>query len=145
MIVPDVNLLVYAYDASSPFHPSAKQWWEQSLSGNEPVGLVHPVLFGFVRICTNRRIFTNPMSLAQASEHVMSWLARHNVIVLQEEHAHCARVLELLREASAEGGNLVTDAQIAALALANNATVYTADKDFLRFPRLKTRFPLSPD
>lgn len=53
MIVPDVNLLLYAYDASSPFHPKASAWLSASLSGAEVVGLYPPVRFAFVRIGTS--------------------------------------------------------------------------------------------
>ncbi len=54
MIVPDANLLLYAYDKTSPFHTKAKQWWEQCLSGAEPVGLTHPVVFAFLRMRSSR-------------------------------------------------------------------------------------------
>ena len=62
MIIPDINLLLYAYDASSPFHTKAAAWWQGCLSGTEPVGLLPVVLFGFVRIGTNVRAFLNPLT-----------------------------------------------------------------------------------
>jgi uncharacterized protein len=142
VIVPDVNLLLYAYDDTSPFHRAARRWWEQCLSGNEPVGLTHPVLFAFVRISTNTRAYVRPMSLAQASAHVASWLTRQVTRVLQPDATHVPQVLDLLREASSAGGNLVTDAQVAALAMAHRGTVHTADHDFERFTGLEIHFPL---
>ena len=48
MIIPDVNLLLYAYDAASPFHGRATSWWQACLRGTEPVGLAHVVMFGFI-------------------------------------------------------------------------------------------------
>ena len=72
MIVPDANLLLYAYDRESPFHERAKSWWENCLSGQEAVGLTYPTLFAFLRISTNARIYTNPMTLAEAAEHIRS-------------------------------------------------------------------------
>jgi hypothetical protein len=63
VIVPDANLLLYAYDRESPFHERAKSWWENCLSGQEAVGLTYPTLFAFLRISTNARIYTNPMTL----------------------------------------------------------------------------------
>jgi toxin-antitoxin system PIN domain toxin len=142
VIVPDVNLLVYAYDTSSRFHPAAARWWSQCLSGAHPVGLTHPVLFGFLRITTSARIFERPMTLAEADDCIAQWLARGVTQVLLEDTQHAERAVALLNAAGSSGGNLVTDAQIAALAQAHNGEVHTADRDFLRFPRLSCRFPL---
>jgi toxin-antitoxin system PIN domain toxin len=142
MILPDANLLLYAHDSGSPFHDAARAWWEACLSGSETVGLVHPVIFAFVRVAMSRRVFERPMTLEEVSEHVRSWLDRSVTRVLQPQHDHAARVLDLLREAQAAGPNLVTDAQIAAFAIAHKATVHTADRDFMRFRGFECRFPL---
>lgn len=142
MIVPDANLLLYAYDDTSPFHARARQWWAECLSGNEPVGLTHPVLFAFVRIATSSRAYLRPMTLAEASGHVASWLDRKVSRVLQPDANHVAQVLSLLQAAASAGGNLVTDAQVAALAIAHRATVHTADHDFARFAALNCNYPL---
>lgn len=142
MIVPDVNLLLYAYDDASPFHARARTWWTDCLSGSEPVGLTHPVLFAFVRIGTSTRAYLRPMTLAEASAHVASWLARQVIRVLQPDADHVSQALSLLREAASAGGNLVTDAQVAALAMSHRGTVHTADHDFGRFAGLDCHFPL---
>lgn len=142
MIVPDVNLLLYAYDTTSPFHAKAKRWWEQCLSGVEAVGLTHPVLFAFLRIGTNARAFTNPLSLPDANAIVRSWLEASPIQVLLPGADHLQRVLHLLEQAASSGGNLVTDAQIAALADACRATIHTADGDFRRFKAVRTHYPL---
>jgi hypothetical protein len=63
VIVPDVNLLLYAYAARFPHHGQARDWWAACLSGREPVGLSHVVMFAFIRIGTNGRISDNPMTL----------------------------------------------------------------------------------
>lgn len=142
MIIPDVNLLVYAYDATSPFHAQAARWWVGCLSGHEPVGLAHPVLFGFLRSTTSGRIFANPMTVAESAAQIQQWLSRDVAQLLLEDTQHALRVIDLLQQAGASGGNLVTDAQIAALALAADAEVHTADRDFLRFAGLRCQFPL---
>lgn len=72
MIIPDVNLLLYAVIDSFPQHHSAKVWWRESLDGTHSVGLVAPVVFGFVRIATNRRVFDNPMDVGDATGYVRS-------------------------------------------------------------------------
>ena len=145
MIVPDANLLLYAYNQSSPLHHRAKQWWETLLSGTEPVGLVHPVLFSFLRIATSARAFPSPFTLAEASGHVFSWLDRNVTRVLAKESNHFRQVVALLDKAASPGGNLVTDAQVAAIAIAHNATVHTADRDFMRFKSLDCHYPLDEE
>lgn len=142
VIVPDVNLLVYAYDADSRFHATARVWWQECLSGGEPVGLPAVVVFGFVRIVTSARVFTRPMTMAEAGGHVREWLARPGVEMLEPQADHLERVLSIL-ETMGTGGNLVTDAQIAALALAAKACLHTADADFLRVAGLRWLNPLT--
>ena len=142
MIIPDINLLLYAYDSSSPFHKKAAAWWQASLSGTGPVGLAAVVIFGFVRIGTNPRVFQNPMTAAAAAGHVRSWLIQPVVQVLEAPPDHADHVLRLLVTLGA-AGNLVADAQIAALALDHGATVHTADADFMRFRGLRWFNPIT--
>jgi uncharacterized protein len=142
VIVPDVNLLLYAYDDASPFHVKARQWWEQVLSGSEEVGLTEPVIFGFVRISTSTRAFEEPLSLMDASEIITQWCNHSVTRLLLPDTEHVSRVLELLVSAASAGRNLVTDAQIASLAIAHGGTVYTGDSDFNRFAAVAARFPL---
>jgi hypothetical protein len=142
MIVPDANLLLYAYDKSSVFHERAQAWLSDCLSGREPVGFTHPTIFAFLRVATTARAFAAPLTLAEAEEHVESWLARRVSQVLQPQASYVSDVVTLLTEAGGTGGNLVTDAQIAALAQAYRAVVHTADRDFLRFADVRCLFPL---
>ena len=142
MIVPDINLLLYAYDSDSPFHSRAAAWWQQCLSGTEPVGLAQVVAFGFVRVGTNGRVFRNPMQPIEAAEHVRSWQAQPIVQILEPRADHVAQVLKLL-ETLGTAGNLVTDAQLAALALEHGGVLHTADADFLRFRGLRWFNPIT--
>jgi uncharacterized protein len=141
MILPDANLLLYAYDQSSPFHPKAAAWCERIMSHSSPTILLPVVVFGFVRISTHSRIFTNPLSVSEASAHVRSWLDRKQVrlhdMLLEDVDAALA-----LLEAAGTAGNLTTDAQIAAVALRLDAEVHTADLDFGRFAGVRFRNPL---
>ena len=82
MIIPDINVLLYACDSGSPFHARAAEWWQSCLSGTEPVGLLPVVMFGFVRIATNGRAFLHPMTPAEAAGHVRSWLEQRSVQLL---------------------------------------------------------------
>ena len=142
MIVPDTNLLLYAIDSTSPFHDVAREWWTSCLSGAVPVGLCHPVVFAFIRISTNRRAFGHPLSLGQVTAIVQSWSDRQVTRMLYPGPRHVRNVLELLAAVGSHGGNLVTDAQIAELAIAHRAEIHTADHDFRRFPGLNCRYPL---
>jgi toxin-antitoxin system PIN domain toxin len=142
MIIPDVNLLIYAYDTNSPFHLKAAEWWQLCLMGKEVVGLPSPVLFGFLRVATSSRIFRHPMTPGEAIRHIQSWLQQPVVQILEAGPRHVHQVLKLIESAGC-GGNLVTDAQIAAIAIENDATVYSSDTDFARFPQLAWKNPLS--
>ncbi|MGH8228673.1 MAG: TA system VapC family ribonuclease toxin [Steroidobacteraceae bacterium] len=142
MIVPDANLLLYAYDSSSPFHDRSRNWWQACLSGREAVGLTHPVIFAFLRISTSARVYADPMTLAESASHIRSWLSRRVCQVLDAPGDHSDRVIGLLESAGGAAGNLVTDAQIGSLALSYHGVVHTADRDFLRFPTVRCRFPL---
>ncbi len=142
MIVPDANLLLHAYDSESPHWERARRWWSECLNGNTPIGLTPPVVFAFLRISTTGRVFRNPLSLDEAVAEVATWYSRQVVVSLLPDREHHRAVIALLRSSGSSGGNLVTDAQIAALALAHGAIVHTADHDFQRFPKLRCRFPL---
>lgn len=142
MILPDANLLLYAYDAASPFHARAAGWWSASLSGDEPVGFCPSVLFAFVRIGTNRRAFSKPLTIEEAAAHVEEWLAQPVAHVLDTDAEDVREALALLRTSGATG-DLTTDAQLAALALRHRAVVHTADLDFARFPRVRWHNPLT--
>ena len=144
MIVPDANLLLYATDSTSPFHDAARQWWTSCLNGDVPVGLCHPVVFAFVRISTHPRAFERPLSLSRVTRIVDSWLDRQVTRMLYPGPQHVGNVMGLLAATGSSGGNLVTDAQVAEIAIAHRAEVHTADHDFRRFPGLKYRFPLEP-
>lgn len=142
MIVPDINLLIYAYDSSSPFHAKAAGWWQSCLQGTEPIGLLHVVTFGFVRLATNPRAFLNPMTPEEAAAHVRSWLEQPPVQVLDPGPDHVRAVLKLL-EGLGTAGTLVGDAQMAALAMDHDAVLHTADADFARFPGLRWFNPIT--
>jgi uncharacterized protein len=142
MIIPDINLLLYAYDAASPFHTKAAAWWQACLSGEEPVGLPQVVVFGFVRVGTNARVFQHPLTPTEAVGHVRNWQRQPVVKLLEASPEHVERVLKLVESLGA-AGNLVTDAQIAAAAIEYDAVLHTADSDFVRFQNLRWLNPIT--
>ena len=141
MILPDANLLLYAYDQSSPFHARAKAWCERIMSGPAPVILLPAVVFAFVRIATHPRVFHEPLAVAEAAARVRAWLARRHVQLHEMLAEDVESALRLL-ESAGTAGNLSTDAQIAAVALRLDAEVQTADLDFGRFPQVRHVNPL---
>jgi uncharacterized protein len=143
VIVPDVNLLLYAHIAGFPQHHAARTWWLGALDGDVPVGLAAPAIFGFLRIGTNPKIFDVPLSVGSASAVIHSWLRFPNVTWLTAGPEHLATALRLLQEAGT-GGNLTTDAQLAAYAMEYQATLYSNDTDFGRFEGLRWVNPLKP-
>ena len=142
MILVDVNLLIYAYDASSARHEAARTWWEGKLSGAEQVRLAWATVLAFVRIATHARVFQEPMSLDEATGHVGRWWGQPGVAVLEPGERHWDILSKVLRESQASG-NLVTDAHLAALAIEYGATLCSADQDFRRFTGLSWENPLA--
>jgi len=142
MIIPDINLLIYAYDERSGFHEPAKRWWEQRLSGTEPVGLPWVAALGFLRLITNPRVFENPMPVSMATGAVHSWLDRPQLQIVQAGPPHSGILFNLLNEMGT-AANLTTDAHLAALAIEYQAILHTTDTDFARFSGLRWKNPLS--
>jgi uncharacterized protein len=141
MILPDVNVIVHAYNADSPRHHRARAWWEEVLSAPEPIGLAWSVALGYIRISTHTRILSNPLDPSVACGHVESWLEQPQVSLLHPGERHAGVLFDLLRRLGT-AGNLTTDAHLAALAIEHQAEICSTDVDFGRFPGLKWRNPL---
>jgi hypothetical protein len=141
MIVPDVNLLLHAYNAESPAHDAARAWWEGLLNGARPVGLAWAVVLGFLRIATHREILARPLPVVRACGHTRAWLAQPQVAILHPGTRHAAILFDLL-ERLGTAGNLTTDAHLAALAIEHQAELHSTDADFVRFPGLRWTNPL---
>lgn len=143
MIVPDVNLLLYATITAFPQHKAAHTWWEETVNSSAEIGLAAPAIFGFIRIATNPRILNPPLMVEAATGHVSAWLGQPNVSALTPGPRHLEITFDLLRGVGT-GGNLTTDAQLAALAIEHNAEMYSNDTDFARFHGLRWTNPLAP-
>jgi uncharacterized protein len=141
MIVPDVNVLIYAYDRTSSAHRAARRWWETALSGNEPIGIPWVVILAFVRLVTHPVLSENPMTIAQARQAVESWFSVGQVCLRTPGTATFDYFFDLLEQAGT-GGNLCTDAMIAALAIEHGGFIYSTDRDFSRFPKVHWQNPL---
>lgn len=141
MILPDLNLLVYAYNSDAPAHRRAKAWWESCLSETRPVGLSWVVILGYLRLMTSRRVLVDPFTPQEAIGHIQSWLERTHVQILQPGPRHLDLLDSLMQEAQASG-DLTTDVHLAALAIEHQAELHSNDGDFSRFPGLRWTNPL---
>jgi uncharacterized protein len=137
--IPDVNVLVYARDASSAHHQTAVGWIERALSSAETAGFAIVALLGFVRISTNPRVYEAPLSPPEAIDQVEEWLGQGPATIVHPGRRHMHVWRELL-EVSGTGGNLTTDAHLAALAIEHGATLASFDGDLHRFPGLELEY-----
>lgn len=141
MILPDVNLLVYAYNRDAPLHDAAREWWEDVMSGSEPVALAWVVVLGFVRLMSNPRVLLAPMDPASALAETRSWLATPQTRLALPGPGHMDVLASLLEQPLS--ANLVTDAHLAALAIESQAVLCSNGSDFSCFSGLKLRNPLT--
>jgi len=140
--IVDLNVLVYAVNESSPQHQLLRSWLSDALNGDESIGLPWVVLLGFVRLSTNARVFTKPLTCRQALDKVHTWLSLPIVHVPAEKPTHWSTLASLLQEIGT-AGNLTTDAHLAALALTRDAVLISCDNDFARFTGLRYYNPLT--
>jgi toxin-antitoxin system PIN domain toxin len=137
----DANVLLYAYNRDSPHHEVCRVWLEESFNGQEPLALPWQTLLAFIRIATNPRATSHPLTGEQACNIVGQWLAHPNVTVPTAAERFWPLLRELVVEAQVSGP-LLTDAALAALALEHGATLCSTDRDFRRFRGLKLQDPL---
>ena len=141
MILPDVNLLVYAYNRAAPLHAAARAWWEEAMNRQSPVGIAWAAAFGFVRLVTHPAVLEEPLRPQAALDRVQAWLERPHVQLVEPGSRHLTIVRGLF-QATGVGGNLTTDTHLAALAIEHRCELHSNDSDFERFPGLKWRNPL---
>lgn len=142
MIVVDANLLIYAVNRDAPLHRRAKRWLEAAIAGPETVGLSWNVLLAFLRLTTRAGVFRNPLAVESAFDVVDTWLDQPVVTTIEPAARHL-RVLRDLVLPLGMGGNLTSDAHLAALAIEHSALLCSTDSDFARFARLRWRNPLT--
>jgi len=142
VIVPDVNLLIYAINRDATHHDRARQWLESVLSGSEPVGLPWLVIIAFLRLTTQPRIFDQPLPPDVALDIISGWLAQPCARPLNPGERHWLILSRLLRQ-DGTAGNLTNDAHLATIAIEHDACLNSADNDFRRFAGLVYFNPLS--
>lgn len=136
MLVCDVNVLIATYRADHPHHEGVYAWWIATLASGHKIHVPDIVWVGFVRVVTNPRVFAVPASIGEACDfaeavrahpaHSAGWTSE---TAFSEFMARC--------RGDQVSGNLVTDAWIAATAIAMAAPVVTLDRDFRLFDGLR--------
>jgi toxin-antitoxin system PIN domain toxin len=137
----DVNVLVYAHRADLPEHQAYRGLLEDFANAEEPLGLPDAVCSGFLRVMTNRRIFSVPSPAGEVWQAIDNLLTAPAVMRLKAGERHWSIFRRLATEACATG-NDIADAYLAAYAVENNATWLSADRGFSRFTSLRYRHPL---
>lgn len=135
MKLPDLNILLHAVNTSSSDHAPARDWLEKAFNSRAGVGLSWAALLGFIRLATRRGILAKPMAVEDALAAVRDWLAAPGARVLHPTERH-EPILSRLLIGAGTGGNLTTDAHLAALAIEHGATLASFDRDFERFAGL---------
>lgn len=137
----DANLLIYAVDERSPYHASAQVWLERVLNGDQRVGLPWQTIGAFLRIMTHPRVTADPLTPMQAVDAVNAWLGAEAVWIPAASARTVAILADLINRHHITG-NLVPDAQLAALAVEYGLEVYSADTGFARFREVRWVNPL---
>jgi toxin-antitoxin system PIN domain toxin len=142
VILIDANLLLYAYHRRAAQHDKSRAWLQQVLSGPDLVRCAWLTLWAFLRIAATPRVFDRPLSRPRPPLRFRHGLPSRPQAFVEPGERHWDILRELVRDAQTTGP-LVMDAVLAAIAVEHGATVYTADRDFLRFSGVRWTNPLS--
>ena len=139
MIAVDTNILIYAHRAETDLHDTAVAELARLAEGNDLWALPVFCVTEFLRVVTHRRVFNPPSTSSEALDFVKSLIAAPTCVVVRPEAGFLKHLEVAIRQADARG-NLVFDAQIAALCREHGiATILTRDQDFKRFDGLQIR------
>jgi len=141
MILPDANVLIYAFRRDTERHAEYRRWLEEALSSEPVIGLSDLILAAVIRITTHPKIFVKPSPLVEVAGFTNFLRRRPNTVMINPGIRHWDIFMELCDKVEARG-NLITDAFLAALAIESGCEWVTTDRDFSRFPGLQWRHPL---
>lgn len=141
MMLPDVNIFIYAFRSDIPQHTQMRDWLNKLVHGEQAFAVSDLVLSAFLRIVTNPKAFKDPESIEDAIDFVEKVRSEPKCVVIAPGPRHWAIFTSLCRQVRARG-NLVPDAFLAALAIESGSEFVTTDRDYSRFPGLRWRHPL---
>ena len=137
MKIADANVLINAANRDAREHLRARTWIESALGGTEGVGFAWITILAFLRVGTRTGVLSKPLRISDAFAVLEDWLHARNAHLIQPGGNHLAILRSLLQQ-SGTGGNLTTDAHLAALAIEHGAELVSFDRDFDRFDGLRT-------
>lgn len=143
MVIPDVNVLVYAFRDDNPVHEESAAWLTGQVNGPAVFGMADRVVEGFIRIVTHPGAFKKPAPVTAAVEFAEELTGRSNCVRVRPGERQWGLFLELVVATDATG-NSVSDAWLAALAIESGSEWVTWDKGFARYPGLKWSTPAMP-
>jgi toxin-antitoxin system PIN domain toxin len=142
VFVVDTNVLVYAADAESPFHPKCRAFLEEARKDPSAWYLTWAICYEFLRVVTHPRVFRRPWTASQAWAFLAALVASPSVGFLAHTDRHAAVAAQVISELPLVAGNQMHDAHTAILMREHGIkTIYTRDTDFHRFPFLEPRDP----
>jgi uncharacterized protein len=136
----DVNVVLAAHRDDHPDFESAREWLDRTLTTRTPFAVVDLVAGAFLRVATNRRIFSTPTPPQEAFAYLKALRAQPSHILLAPGPQHLA-LLEQLCDSAEASGDLVADAQLAAIALEHACELVSYDRDFARFSEVSWTRP----
>lgn len=140
MVLPDVNVLVYAYRRDMVDHHRYRDWVSRIVNADRPYGISEFVLSAFVRVVTNHRVFGTPSTPSEALSFTRQLLSPPSCVPVRPGPRHWNIFDRLCRDHDVRG-NLVADAYLAAIAMEADCELVTVDRDFARFAGLRWRHP----
>jgi uncharacterized protein len=141
VIIPDINVLVYAAREDATDHDAFRHWLDDVLAGDQTVGVADAILSGFVRVVSHPRVFAQPTPTADALAFADALRGQPNAVGIAPGPRHWDIFRRLCLSSGAKG-NLVPDAYLAALAIESGSEFATTDRDYARFDGLRWRHPL---
>ncbi len=142
MILPDVNVLVYAHREESAHHSACRGWLETVINGDTSYGISDLVLSGFMRVVTHPKVFKQPSPLSDAIAFAAQLRDQPNCVRIETGPRHWEIFARLCTESEVKG-NLVPDAYLAAMAIEAGCEWVSTDRDFSRFKGLRWRHPIT--
>ena len=141
MILPDVNVLIYAFRSDMPRHDDYRAWLERVVDDESAFGISDLVASGLIRVVTHPRAFANPSAVDKALGFLDALRGQPNAVSIAPGERHWGIFADLCRRVNAKG-NIVPDAYLAALAIESGSEWITTDRDYARFPGLRWNHPL---
>ena len=140
MKLVDANVLLYAVNSDAVHHERSRRWIDGALLGEDTVAFAWIALLAFVRLSTKVGLFPAPLTVDQAMDRVDAWVGAGPAVVVEPTAQHGTILRSLLRSVGV-GGNLVSDAHLAALAIEHRCGILSFDNDFARFPGVDWTVP----